>query len=90
MPRWSFIHFGIYATPLLIQTFHILHPFDRKKRFLLIVAFLAVSDEIVLGASATPGQRNDMVHGQIFRLKKLGTGLVGVAGAARRRKKNQV
>jgi hypothetical protein len=31
-----------------------------------------------------------MVHGQIFRLKKLGTGLVGVAGAARRRKKNQV
>ena len=75
-------HFSILNIwyPLLIQIFHILNPFDRKERFLLVVAFLAACDKIVLRAFTSSSQRNDMIHGQIFRLKRLGAIIAGGNG----------
>ena len=71
---------NILHSYLLVQIFHILLPFDGQEGFLLIVAFLAASDKVVLCAFASPGQRNNMIHGQLIRPKKLGAVIADANG----------
>mgnify|MGYP007027637156 CR=1 FL=1 len=49
-----------------MQTLHILFPFQGKHRLFFFIAILTAGNEVILGAAASTGQGEEVVHGQIF------------------------